>query len=66
LKSLQVTDDDDAGGGGGGDYVQLIEFVTVVIFFVNVHAKYFFVNDRAFQSHALIPVLLAKALFKVK
>jgi hypothetical protein len=42
LKSLQVTDDDDAGGGGG-DYVQLIEFGTVVMFFVNVHAKSFFV-----------------------
>ena len=53
MKSSLVTDDDDAagGGGGGGDYVQLIEFGTAVIFFVNVHASSFFVNDRAFQSH---------------
>ena len=39
------------GGDGGGDYVQLNEFGTVVIFFVNVHVKFFFVNNRAFQSH---------------
>jgi hypothetical protein len=65
LKSLQVTDDDDDDddAGGGGDYVQLIEFGTVVIFFVNVHVKSFFVNDRAFQSHALIPVQLANESF---
>jgi hypothetical protein len=65
LKSLQVTDD-TAGGGGGGDYVQLIEFGTVVIFFVDFHVKSFFVNDRALQIHALIPVQLANNLFSGK
>jgi hypothetical protein len=49
--------------GGRGDYVQLIEFRTVVIFFVDVHVNSFFVNDRAFQSHALIPVQLANESF---
>ena len=63
MKSLQVTDDDDAGGGGGGDYVQLIELGTVVIFFVKVHVKSFFVNDRAFRSHPLIPVSWLMTLF---
>jgi hypothetical protein len=63
LKSLQVTDDNDDDANSGGDYIQLIEFGTVVIFFVNVHAKSFFVNDRAFQSHALIPVQLANNSF---
>jgi hypothetical protein len=49
--------------GGRGDYVQLIEFGTVVIFFVNLYVKSFFVNGRAFQSHALIPVQLANKSF---
>jgi hypothetical protein len=62
LKSLQVTDA-AAAARGGGDYVQLIEFGTAVIFFVNVHVKSYFVNDRAFQSHALIPVQLANEYF---
>ena len=32
-------------------YVQLNGFGTVVIFFVNDHLKFFFVNNRAFQRH---------------
>jgi hypothetical protein len=59
LKSLQVTNDDD---GGGGDYVQLIEFGTVVILFGNIHVKSLLRTEPS-RATPLIPVQLANDSF---
>jgi hypothetical protein len=47
-------------------YVQLNGFGTVIIFFGNVHAKSFFVNNRAFQSLASNCCTVSKDSFEDK